>query len=347
MTSTRTSLPTLADSVRLTERGVEILDRRHFPFEHRWAQCTTVEQVAVAIEEMVTQSAGPHAAALYGMALAARDLPDDVHTAQQHLHTAGERLIATRPTNNGIRVGVTAVLAAADRAVQRDAGVAELATEVTTAARAEDEQYRDQCRRLGEHAAALLPDSGTVLTHCWADLYRIYTVLAAQQRGKDLRFFCTETRPYLQGARLTAETLGEMGVPTTLITDGMGASVLSRGMVDTLLTAADRVTMDGHVINKVGTLSLAVAAREFAVPFLVLVPAPDPQAPSADSVPIEERDGDEVLSTLGHRTASTRVTGHYPAFDVTPPRLVTTVVTDHGPFRPDGLADYAKEQQDP
>ena len=347
MTSTRTQLPTLAESVRLTGGGVEILDRRHFPFEHRWVHCATVEDVAVAIEEMVTQSAGPHFAALHGMALAARDLPADPAAARQRLHAAGQRLIATRPTNNGIRVGVSAVLAATDRAAQQGCSSAELAAAATSAAEAEEERYRSQCRRLGEHAAALLPDSGTVLTHCWADLYLIHTVLAAQERGKDLRFFCTETRPYLQGARLTAETLGEMGVPTTLITDGMGASVLGRGLVDTLLTAADRVTMDGHVINKVGTLSLAVAAREFGVPFLALVPAPDPQAPSADAVPIEERDGDEVLHALGRRSASERVTGHYPAFDVTPPRLVTTVVTDQGPFRPGGLDDYPKEQQQP
>lgn len=338
---TPTQLPTLADSVRLTEHGVAILDRRHFPFEHRWVHCGSVEEVAVAIEHMVTQSAGPHFAALQGMALAARNLPDAPEPAREQLRAAGERLITTRPTNNLIRVGVTAVLEAADRAET------DVAAAATAAAEAAQRDYHEQCRRLGEHAAALLPDDGTVLTHCWADLYLVHTVLAAQRRGKQLRFFCTETRPYLQGARLTAETLAEMGVPTTLVTDGMGASVLSRGLVDTLLTAADRVTLDGHVINKVGTLSLAVAAREFAVPYLALVPAPDPRAPTADSVPLEERDGDEVLHALGHRTASERVTGHYPAFDVTPPRLVTTVVTDQGPFRPDGLADYPKEQQDP
>jgi methylthioribose-1-phosphate isomerase len=341
MTTRTPALPALADSVRLTEHGVEILDRRHFPFERRWVRCSTVEDVAVAIERMVTQSAGPHFAALQGMALAARELPADREAAREQLRAAGERLIATRPTNNLVRVGVTAVLEAVDGAES------DLGSTAVEAAREAEQRYHDQCRRLGEHAAELLPDSGTVLTHCWADLYLIYTVLAAQQRGKDLRFFCTETRPYLQGARLTAETLAEMGVPTTLITDGMGASVLSRGLVDVLLTAADRVTLDGHVINKVGTLSLAVAAREFGVPYLALVPAPDPQAPTAESVPIEERDGDEVLHALGHRTASERVTGHYPAFDVTPPRLVTTVVTEQGPFRPDGLADYPKEQQDP
>lgn len=348
MTSTRNpaALPTLADSVRLTARGVEILDRRRFPFEHHWVCCTSVEEVAVAIEEMVTQSSGPHFAALQAMVLATRDLPNEVNAARDRLHAAGERLLATRPTNNGIRTGISAVLTAVDHAAETCAETATLRAEVAAAAEAEDQRYRDRSRLLGEHAAALLPDSGTVLTHCWADLYLIYTVRAALERGKDLRFFCTETRPYLQGARLTAETLAEMGVNTTLITDGMGASVMSQGLVDVLLTAADRVTMDGHVVNKVGTLSLAVSARAFDVAFLALVPAPDPLAPTAEAVPLEQRDGDEVLHTLGRRTASTRVRGRYPAFDVTPPRFVTTVVTDRGPFDPDRLADYGKEKQD-
>ncbi|GAA4423178.1 hypothetical protein GCM10023148_24900 [Actinokineospora soli] len=179
-----------------------------------------------------------------------------------------------------------------------------------------------------------------VLTHCWADLYLTETVAAAQRAGKALSFVCTETRPYLQGARLTAESLAEMGVDTTLITDGMGASVLAEHRVDVLLTAADRVAMDGSVVNKVGTLGLAVAAHAFGVPYLALVQTPDRTARTGADIPIEHRDGDDVLHTLGARTASTRVRGHYPAFDVTPPRFVTTVVTDRGPFAPDALNRY-------
>jgi methylthioribose-1-phosphate isomerase len=198
---------------------------------------------------------------------------------------------------------------------------------------------------LGTATAELLPDGGCVMTHCWADLYLTETVSAAQRAGKRLRFICTETRPYLQGARLTAETLAEMGVDTTLITDGMGAAVLSSGDVDALVTAGDRVTMDGHVVNKIGTLGLAVAAHAFDVPFYALVQAPDRLAPTAADVPIEYRPGAEVLSTLGRRTASDRVRGLYPAFDVTPPRFVTSVVTDRGVFAPDRLADYYEGEQ--
>jgi methylthioribose-1-phosphate isomerase len=131
-----------------------------------------------------------------------------------------------------------------------------------------------------------------------------------------------------------------MGVPTRLIPDGAAAHLMSRGEVTVLVTGADRVTMDGHVVNKIGTLQLAIAAHAFGVPFLALVQAPDRQAATAADVELEDRDGDEVLHCLGRRTASERVTGVYPAFDVTPPRFVSAVVTDRGRFSPHDLASY-------
>jgi methylthioribose-1-phosphate isomerase len=329
-------VPVLADSVRLTEDGVLILDRRCFPFEHRWVLCRTVAEVARAIEDMVTQSSGPYFAALYGMVLAAREVaslpPADARTS---MRDAGDLLISTRRTNNHLRKAVAVVMSVLD--------VDRLVDSATAGARAGDELYRARSRALGEHTAALLPPDACVLTHCWADLYLMDMVSAVRAAGKRLRIFCTETRPYLQGARLTAETLAEMDVPTTLITDGTGAAVLSGGEVDALVTAADRVTMDGHVINKVGTLGLAVAASAFGVPFHAMVQAPDQAAPGADAVPIEYRPGTEVLHTLGRRTASDRVTGRFPAFDITPPRFVTTVVTDRGPFAPTDVARYYRE----
>lgn len=317
--------PVLADSVRLTDDGVEILDRRVFPARRVWVHCRTVEDVAKAIEDMVTQSSGPYFAALWGMVLAAREAAS-LPAPRAHLERAGERLIATRRTNNHLRKAVHAVLSHVDGQ--------DVVASAMRGAQAGDERYRSRSAALGRHAADLLPDKGTVLTHCWADLYLVELVRAAA--GKDLAFICTETRPYLQGARLTAETLAEMGVDTTVITDSMGAAVLSSGEVNALVTAADRVTMDGHVVNKIGTLGLAVAAHAFDVPFHAMVQAPDRLAPTAADVPIEYRDGTEVLDRPGIR-------GLYPAFDITPPRFVTTVVTDRGPFSPRKLDDYYKE----
>ncbi|GAA3042523.1 s-methyl-5-thioribose-1-phosphate isomerase [Actinokineospora globicatena] len=331
--------PTLDESVVLHDDAVAILDRRRFPFERVWVRCATVDEVAVAITDMVTQSSGPYFAALYGMVLAARDAAHlSAVDARAALDKAGDLLVASRSTNNHLRKAVNAVLAEVDATGQVTGN--ELVDAATRGAANGDETYRAKSRALGEHSAKLLPDGARVLTHCWADAYLIETVAAAGRLGKDISFVCTETRPYLQGARLTAETLAEMGVDTTLITDGMGASVLQSGAVDVLLTAADRVTLDGHVVNKIGTLGLAVAAHAFGVPFLAQVQAPDPAAPTAADVPIEYRDGAEVLHTLGVRTASDKVRGHYPAFDVTPPRFVTTIVTDRGPFAPDAVARY-------
>ncbi|MEV4313148.1 methylthioribose-1-phosphate isomerase [Actinocrispum sp. NPDC049592] len=326
-------MPTLADSVRLADDGVHILDRRVFPARREWVHCATAEDVAKAIEDMVTQSSGPYFAALWAMVLAAREaveLPDPM----AHIVGMGERIVATRPTNNGLREAVRIVLSTVD---SRDPVGSALA-----GAHAGDEEYRSRSRALGEHAAKLLPDNARVLTHCWADLYLVGLVEAAQAAGKTFRFYCTETRPYLQGARLTAETLAEMGVETTLITDNMAAAVLASGQVDALVTAADRVTMDGHVVNKIGTLGLAVAARSFGVPFLAMVHAPDRFAPTAADVPIEHRAGAEVLTAAG--VVNPAIQGHYPAFDVTPPRFVSTVVTDRGPFDPAALAGYHQEE---
>src|SRR4051794_28602395 len=352
---TEVPVPTLVgESVVVEADAVRILDRRVFPFERTWLTCRSVEDVAKAIEDMVTQSLGPPFAAAGGMVLAARSgglhalreaarglaptrapnnrIPDAVAELIAGVQAGGEaarRLVATRPTNNGIRDVVAELLA-----------VAEAGRDVEQAADELIRRYRAGYRALGEYAAPLIPDGATVLTHCWADAYLTETVAAVLRSGKRIQAICTETRPYLQGARLTAESLAEMGVPTRLITDGMAAHLMSRGEVSTFVTGADRVTMDGAVVNKIGTLSIALAAHAFGVPFVALVQAPDRQAATADDVELEDRDGDEVLHVLGRRTASQRVTGVYPAFDVTPPRFVSVVVTDRGRFAPADVGSY-------
>lgn len=341
---TTTAVPLLADSVRLRDEadggGVDILDRRVYPHRVDWVHCRTVDEVAAAIRDMVTQSSGPLFAATAGLvvaARAARELPADAAAAA--LRDAGALLAATRPTNNHVRDAVATVLKVLD-APPADSGGDAFVAAVTAAAAAVDERYLQSSAALGRYTAELIPDGATVLTHCWADQFLIGAVTAAQQAGKRLEFVCTETRPYLQGARLTAATLVEMGYTPTLITDGMVATVLAAGDVDVLLTAADRVTLDGHVVNKVGTLAAALAAAHFGVPYYAMVDHPDRQAPTIDEVQIEERDGAEVLEFAGQRTAPDGVVGRYPAFDATPPELVTRIVTDRGAFVPVEIARY-------
>ena len=337
----RVPQPTLvAESVLLEGDVVRILDRRVFPFERTWVVCHTVEDVAKAIEDMVTQSSGPWFAAAGGMALAAQAADREgksVESRRTSIHRYGDRLRATRKTNNHIREVVTELLLIADAALDRGE---DLTPAVTAGAEAAARRYDARSERLGRHAAALVPDGATILTHCWAESYLTQTVAAVLESGKEIQAICTETRPYLQGARLVAESLAEMGVPTRLITDGMPAHLMSRGDIDLFITAADRVTMDGHVVNKVGTLQIALSAHALDVPYLALVHAPDIHAATIDDVELEDRKGDEVLFTLGHRTASTRVTGIYPAFDVTPPKYVSAIATDRGRFSPRDLASY-------
>jgi methylthioribose-1-phosphate isomerase len=336
--------PVLDDSVRLTDEGVQILDRRCFPAREEWVLARDAAEVAEAIRAMVTQSSGPLFAAAAGLALTGRQVAGrPLDEARAVLAAAGQALTGARPTNNHVRDAVVTVLT--DPGVAGAGSAAELAEAVGAAADAVAVEYRARSAALAAATVQLLPPGARVLTHCWMDTYLVELVRAADAAGTRYTWIATETRPYLQGARLTAHTLAEMGQDVTLVTDGMVAAALAPGSalgpVDALVTAADRVTMDGHVVNKVGTLGHAVVAAAFGVPFYALVLAPDPQAPTIADVVVEERDGLEVLSVLGTRSASPLVErGWYPAFDATPPRFVTRIVTDRGPFEPDRVAEY-------
>jgi methylthioribose-1-phosphate isomerase len=264
-----------------------------------------------------------------------------VEQARARMHEAGAAIGAARPTNAHPREAVTRVLSAITSA----ATTSELVEAALTAAEVGLTHYADLSDSLARATVALLPDGARIMTHCWMDAYLFAVVRAAEQAGRRYEWVVTETRPYLQGARLTAHSLRELDQSVTLITDGMGAAAMqpgsSIGTIDALVTAADRVSMDGAVINKVGTLGLAVAATAFGVPYYALVQEPDESATSAADIVIEQRRPEEVLETLGVRTASPLVTdAWYPAFDVTPARFVTRIVTSRGDFAPDRIADH-------
>lgn len=342
MAELRDGGPTLDTSVRVDDGAVWILDRRIFPARLEWVRADTVHEVASAIRDMVTQSSGPMFAAAAGMELAATQVSKlPLAEAQATLAEAALALSNARPTNNHPREAATAALVAGNPATS----TTELVELVVAGSRAYAERYRVRSRALGSHTANLLDDGARILTHCWMDTYLIELVRAASDAGKTFEWVATETRPYLQGARLTAHTLRELGQKTTLITDGMAAAALapgtSIGRIDALVTAADRVSLDGSIANKVGTLGIAIAAAAFDVPFYALVQAPDSTLATGDDIVIEERDPTEVLFTLGARTASDLVTdAWYSAFDVTPPRYVTRIVTDRGAFAPSELRGY-------
>ncbi|MEO6626169.1 MAG: s-methyl-5-thioribose-1-phosphate isomerase [Burkholderiaceae bacterium] len=325
-------LPTLLrDSVILEPDRVRILDRRVFPFEKSFVECRTYEEVARAIEHMVTQSNGPFFASSAALVLAARALngESDAGARREKMALAGARLIATRATNNNIATAVGRILQESSMLTERGP---DFSTAVEAQVRRLWDERRAISRHIGAHAATLLHDGDHVLTHCWADAAFIETLVAAGRSGKRLEVTCTETRPYLQGARLTAHSVAELGLPVTVITDGMAAWAMDRGRVNVFITAADRVTMSGHVVNKIGTLQLAIAANAYKLPYFVTVSQPDPNALTPADVPIEERDARESLFCLGNRTATPLARGWYPSFDITPPSLVSAIVCRQGIF---------------
>lgn len=329
--------PTITSrSVTLDEAGVHILDRRVFPLETTFMCCSSYEMVAIAIEQMVTQSNGPFYAAGAGMVLAARLAETQVAVADRaaYLRGAAARLIATRPTNNNVGMAVQNI---SDHLSVLDVTKSGFSDRVEARMRADWRARRAALRQVGQHAASLIPDGASILTHCWSEGALVETLGALLIAGKKVSLWCTETRPYLQGARLTAHSAAEMGIPTTVITDGMVAAAMGQGKVSIFMTAADRVTMSGHVINKVGTLTGAIAARHFGLPYYATVMMPDGSAKTPMDVEMEQRDGDEVLHCLGQRTASPLVQGWYPAFDVTPPELVSRIITRDGIFAANAL----------
>jgi methylthioribose-1-phosphate isomerase len=196
-----------------------------------------------------------------------------------------------------------------------------------------------RARVIGQNVVDLLPDKVTILTQCFAELLIGFTLLVCQERGVEVSLICPETRPYLQGARLTASVAHDMNVPVTVVTDNMPGYLLSKHIPDVFICAADVVTLDGHVVNKIGTYQIALAAHENDVPFYV-TGTPSADNPTIDTVTIEERDPQEVLHAMGVRTTMDGVKGYYPAFDITPPKLVSAVVTEKGVFSPYDLKEY-------
>jgi methylthioribose-1-phosphate isomerase len=197
----------------------------------------------------------------------------------------------------------------------------------------------EEDRKIGTFAASLLPDDAVVLTQCYAETLIGFVLLVSLEQGKKISLICPETRPYLQGARLTESAALDLGVPVTVITDNMPAYVLSQGKVDAFICAADVVTMDGYVVNKIGTSQIALAANYYKVPFYV-TRNPSLDNPTIDSVKIEERDPDETLHAMGQRTTKQGVKGYYPAFDITAPHLVSAIVTSKGVFSPNDLRNH-------
>ena len=319
------------EAIRWQNGCLHLLDQRALP--HR-AEYLAIEDVDAAVEAIQTLAVrGAPAigiAAAYALAQSLRDVPDDRFAAICNSNAAV--LKAARPTAVNLAWAIDRLVACAERTPSYEA----LASEAERI-HAED---RQQCQAIGEHGSALLSNGARVLTHCNAGALAVSElgtatapIYKAHTSGRTVHVYVDETRPLLQGARLTAWELDAAGVPVTLICDNMAATLMAEGSIDLVIVGTDRVARNGDVANKIGTLGVAVLAHHFGVPFYVACPAStyDPNTPAGSDIPIEQRAADEVL---GDHAAQVPV--HNPAFDVTPASLVTGLITDRGLIlRPD------------
>lgn len=317
---------------RYEDGTVLIGDRRAYPFERLFVRCKDVESVARAIEDMVTQGGGPSIAAWYAMVLAAREAEAKPPGARlAHLKAAQARLVATRPTNTALARRLERAMGVLEDALADGTPLAE--TLLAWIERQRDRQYEDYAAT-ASYGAGLMADGDGILTMCFAETAFLLSLGLAARDGKRLRVFTPETRPYLQGARLTAPSVHELGIPVQIIGDNMPAHVLSQGKVQKYFTAADLITLDGHVVNKVGTFQNAIAAAYHGVPYFAFCWGLDPNRPDRASIVIEERNPDEMRACRGQPTTIPSIAAYYPAFDITPPHLVAGIITKAGVFSP-------------
>lgn len=321
--------------------AVRILDRRIYPIKTEYVICKTYEEVAQAIADMVTQSGGPYTAAAMGMALAAYEAGDMAgEELMAYMEKAAYTLSHARPTTLAKMAQIVNGAVELIREPVKEGGCAR---EIVDTLKDYAFQYINnnylKYEKIGRCLADQIPQGGTILTQCFAETIIGTLIRECHSRNNDIRMICAETRPYFQGARLTASVACDMGVDVAVITDNMPGFIMKEKKVDVFTSAADVITMDGHVVNKVGTFQIALAAAYHNIPYFV-TGTPNPSHPTIDSVKIEYRDPAQVMEFMGTKITMKGVKAYYPAFDITPPKLCSGVVTDHGVFSPYSLNQY-------
>ena len=327
-----------------------LLDQRALPLEVRYEVCRSAEETAQAIKSLVVRGAPAiGVAAAFGVALAAKQAVASGAKLETALLAAHQVLAQSRPTAVNLFWSLEQ-MKRAQAALAGASNEAVLSGLIKEARKILSDDIA-ACRAMGEFGADLFPMPARVLTHCNAGALAtggygtaLGVIRSAHRQGKIDRVFADETRPVLQGARLTVWELMNDQIPTTLITDSMAGFLMSRGEINCVVVGADRITANGDVINKIGTYTVAILAREHKIPFYVAAPRStfDLSTPTGDQVTIEERDPNEVAHLGGVRTAPVGVDVRNPAFDVTPAALVTAIVCETGVARPPFGPDLAR-----
>lgn len=329
------------EPIRWHEERLHLLDQTQLPARAVYEPQTSLESVYSAIRGLKVRGAPAIGiAAAYGLVVAMQDHRNvDGDEFVRALNYAAGRLRGARPTAVNLAWAVDRIVAVAQ---QRGDGATRYAR-IQAAAEAIHAGDRQMCRAIGRAGQHLITPGCGVLTHCNAGALAVSELgtatapmYLAHDAGVAFRVYAGETRPLLQGSRLTAWELMHAGLDVTLICDSMAARIMAEGAIDLVLVGTDRVTRNGDVVNKIGTAAIAILARHFDIPFYVACPSStfDPATPDGASVVIEERAGDEVRNLFGHATAPSGIRVRNPAFDVTPHKLVSAFVTDAGLLMP-------------
>lgn len=326
-------------------RALRLLDQRELPGETRWLALSELEPIAVAIETLAVRGAPAiGCAAALGLYVVSLGLPDARADFLTALEAASTRLANTRPTAVNLFVALDQQRRAIAEALDRDPDVSVDALRQILRKTAEEHVREDlwACLQMGEHGAARLPEGG-ILTHCNTGALAtsghgtaLGVIRSAHASGKQLHVFVDETRPLLQGARLTAWELVHDEIPCSLIADNMAGAIMARGEIQAAIVGADRIAKNGDTANKIGTFTVAVLCKHHGVPFYVAAPwtTIDPSLASGAEIPIEERAPAEVREHGGQLRAPASVAVRNPAFDVTPAELITAIITERGVFTP-------------
>ncbi len=329
-------------TIELRGKEAVLIDQSKLPSKLEFVRCRDVDAIVRAIKQMKIRGA-PALAAAAAMGLAVTALHSKAESREELIHeleAAAGKIKSTRPTAVNLFVGLRRVL---ETARKIKGGINEIRQAVVGEAQRIADEDVEINRRMGKNGSKLLKDGDTVLTHCNTGALAtvdygtaLGVIRAAHDEGKRVKVIATETRPLLQGARLTVWELKREGIPVTLITDSMVGYVMSRGKVDLVLVGADRIAANGDVANKIGTYTLAVLAKRHRVPFYVVAPTTtiDLKTSSGNEIEIEHRDPSEVTSIGGKRVAPKGVDVLNPAFDITPATLVTAIITEQGIVRP-------------
>jgi methylthioribose-1-phosphate isomerase len=327
-----------------TPEGVRFIDQTRLPLDESYVLAATYEQVADVIVTMVVRGAPAiGVSAAYGVALGA--LKTNARTVSEfgpEFERVCARLAGTRPTAVNLFWAIDRMKALFADLRNRGASLDEIRLRLLTEAHAMYDEDIAACKTMGRFGGELLPQEGGVLTHCNAGALAtcgygtaLGVIRAAVERGKQIHVYADETRPFLQGARLTAWELMADGIPTTVICDNMAASLMRAGRIQAVVVGADRIAANGDVANKIGTYNVAILAKEHGIPFYVAAPwsTIDTATPTGDSIPIEERAAIEVTHHGGKQLTPHGVGICNPAFDVTPAKYVTAIITERGVLR--------------